>query len=215
MVENEYNLERFLVGVDFGQAQDYTAIAVIKQLRHKEKGTLHYEVVALERPPLGTQYNKIVDYTIEMLKNPMLSGKINGIKLSDAPPHENELVVDATGCGRPVVDMLKERGAKEYAHLVACNITGGQGLTSNDDGFYGVPKRDLATTLQILFQEGRLKIAEVLTLGPILTKELLNFRVKINPKTGNDSYEAWREKDHDDMVLAVALAVWWADSYRK
>ena len=211
----EYKLERFLVGVDFGQAKDFTAIAVIRQLRHQENGTLHYEVVALDRPPLGAKYPTIVNYIIELLKNPTLSGKINGVQLSDSPPHETELVVDATGCGRPVVDMLRERGAKEYAHMVNCNITGGQGLTCNDDGFYGVPKRDLATVLQILFQESRIKIAESLPLGSILTQELLNFRVKISPKTGNDSYEAWRENDHDDMVLAAALAVWWADTYRK
>jgi hypothetical protein len=26
--------------------------------------------------------------------------------------------------------------------------------------------------------------------------------------TGHESPEAWRERDHDDLVLAVALAVW-------
>ena len=26
--------------------------------------------------------------------------------------------------------------------------------------------------------------------------------------TGHDAYEAWREKDHDDEVLAVALGCW-------
>lgn len=162
-------LQRYLVGVDFGQAQDYTAIATIKQLWNSEREAQNYEVVDLQRPPLGTPYNKVVDFIVDTLKSPTLSGKINGIQLSDAPPDVTELVVDATGCGRPVVDMLKQREAKKYAHLVACNITGGQGLTCNDDGFYGVPKRNLATTLQILFQEGRLKIAEALSLGPILT----------------------------------------------
>ncbi len=41
-----------------------------------------------------------------------------------------------------------------------------------------------------------------------LVKELLNFRVKINISTAHDSYEAWREGDHDDLVLSVALACW-------
>ena len=45
-------------------------------------------------------------------------------------------------------------------------------------------------------------------LWPALKKELLNFRVKINISTSHDSYEAWREGDHDDLVLAVALACW-------
>jgi hypothetical protein len=34
-------------------------------------------------------------------------------------------------------------------------------------------------------------------------------RAKINLQTGHDSYEAWRERDHDDLVLAVALACYW------
>jgi hypothetical protein len=27
-----------------------------------------------------------------------------------------------------------------------------------------------------------------------------------------DSYSAWREQDHDDLVLAVALACWWGQN---
>jgi hypothetical protein len=36
----------------------------------------------------------------------------------------------------------------------------------------------------------------------------VNFKVKVNLATGHDSYEAWRESVHDDLVLAVALACW-------
>jgi hypothetical protein len=46
-----------------------------------------------------------------------------------------------------------------------------------------------------------------------LVKELLNFRVKINISTAHDSYEAWREGDHDDLVLSVALACWAGERY--
>ena len=40
---------------------------------------------------------------------------------------------------------------------------------------------------------------------PTLVQELLAFRVKIDPLTAHDSYGAWREGAHDDLVLAVAL----------
>jgi hypothetical protein len=33
--------------------------------------------------------------------------------------------------------------------------------------------------------------------------------VKIDPKTAHDSYEHWRESDHDDLVLATALGCWY------
>jgi hypothetical protein len=62
--------------------------------------------------------------------------------------------------------------------------------------------------------ERRPKVAEGLPLWPTLREELLNFRRKIDLKTAHDSYEAWRESDHDDLVLAAALACWWV-TYRR
>jgi soluble P-type ATPase len=47
--------------------------------------------------------------------------------------------------------------------------------------------------------------AAILEESPERVRELQNFRVKINIATGHDSYEAWRENEHDDIVLAVAL----------
>ena len=76
-----------------------------------------------------------------------------------------------------------------------------------------VPKRDLASAPLVLMQKGQLKIAEGLELAPVLKRELLNFKVKINIATGHDSYEAWREGDHDDLVLAVAMACWCGERY--
>jgi len=37
--------------------------------------------------------------------------------------------------------------------------------------------------------------------------ELLNYRVKIDPTTTHDSYNA-REGAHDDVLLATCLALW-------
>ena len=78
-----------------------------------------------------------------------------------------------------------------------------------------MPKRNLVSALQVAFSTGRLKIAKGLDLAKVLKEELLNFRMKINLATGHDSYEAWREGEHDDLVLAAALAVWAADRRRR
>jgi hypothetical protein len=40
-----------------------------------------------------------------------------------------------------------------------------------------------------------------------LAEELAAFRVKIT-LAGNETFEAWRERDHDDLVLAVAMALY-------
>jgi hypothetical protein len=38
-------------------------------------------------------------------------------------------------------------------------------------------------------------------------RELTTFQVKITPAT-NEIFGTWREGPHDDLVLAVAIAVW-------
>jgi hypothetical protein len=155
--------------------------------------------LCMERPPLGTPYTEVVDRIVELVKalggNPVLA-------------------VDATGVGRPVIDMLwktlgeEREGTDIYIDHCAVTITGGDSLTRNPDGGLRVPKRDLITATLVLLQNGHLKIADALPLKDVLVKELLNFRVKINISTAHDSYEAWREGDHDDLVLSVALSCW-------
>ena len=70
----------------------------------------------------------------------------------------------------------------------------------------------LVSNLLLLSQEGRLKIASGLAEAKTLVAELQNMRVKIDLKTAHDSYGAWREGQHDDLVLAVALAAWWGEN---
>ena len=116
-----------------------------------------------------------------------------------------QLIVDDTGVGRAVADLLKTKGLR----FTAVTITGGDEVHAVGGGRYRVPKRDLVGALEVPFHTGKLKIAEGMELWPALKKELLNFRRKINLKTAHDSYEHWRESDHDDLVLAAALACWW------
>ena len=75
---------------------------------------------------------------------------------------------------------------------------------------FRVPKRDLVSVVQVGLQNRTLKIAESLQLAETLSRELQNFTVKITD-AANDIYGAWREGTHDDLVLAVALAVWKAN----
>jgi hypothetical protein len=63
---------------------------------------------------------------------------------------------------------------------------------------------------EVPFHNGSLKVSAGLELWPTLRKELLNFKRKIDLRTAHDSYEHWRDSEHDDLVLACALACWWA-----
>ena len=55
---------------------------------------------------------------------------------------------------------------------------------------------------------GFLTISRELALAGLLANELLSLRVRIDVRTAHDSYGAWRDGAHDDMVLATAIACW-------
>jgi hypothetical protein len=44
----------------------------------------------------------------------------------------------------------------------------------------------------------------------MLVKELESFRIKVTTARSEAS-ELWREGQHDDLVLAAALAAWWGE----
>jgi hypothetical protein len=90
------------------------------------------------------------------------------------------------------------------------SIHGGDTVT-HEGLYYRVPKRDLVSSVLVAMQSGRLKIASSLPDAGVLVKELENFKVKIDPQTAHDSYSAWREGVHDDLVLSVSLAVWYGN----
>jgi hypothetical protein len=129
------------------------------------------------------------------------------VKLVQTPPlAEPLLAIDQTGVGVAVVDQFRQ--AQPRARLVPILITGGHEITW-EGGAGHVPNKELVSSIQVLFQARRLKVANVPE-RETLVKELINFRVKITI-SANETFEAWRERDHDDMVLAVALAAWLAE----
>jgi hypothetical protein len=147
----------------------------------------------LERFALNTPYHQIVERVRDMLATPPLFDR------------RVALMVDATGVGAGVVDQFVQAGLSP----ISVWITGGDKVNrSPADGSYRVPKRDLVAAVQVLMQSERLKIARALVEAGTLRQELQNFRVKIDPKTAHDSYSHWREAEHDDLVLATALACW-------
>jgi hypothetical protein len=122
--------------------------------------------------------------------------------------------VDRTGVGAGVVHSFYEHGVEP----ISVTIHGGAAVTQ-DDAFpgmnYRVPKRDLVSAVQVPLQNGTLKVAPGMALASVLEKELLNFRMKIDPATAHDSYSHWREGDHDDLVLATSMALWFREYVRQ
>lgn len=188
---------KFAVGVDLGQARDYTAIAIVEPVDHfhltggLKETEIH--VRHLERVPLGTSYPEIVERVR---------------KLCSSLGWINELVIDATGVGRPIVDLFR---TTPNAGVIAVTITGGtesQKTKVRGGEDWKLPKTDLVGTLVALLHAKRLVIAKELQLTQTLVDELLSYEVKITA-SANETYNA-RSGAHDDLVLATALASWHA-----
>lgn len=196
----------FKVGLDLGQSADYTALAVVQAVKVPTGGgkfgiSLHLR--HLERYPLRTPYPEIAEKVAALMRDPLLSPEELDPARRRLFRSSPELVVDNTGVGVAVTDLLRKLGLR----FVAVTITGGDKVHRSGKE-WRVPKRDLVAALEVPFHTGTLKVAEGLDLWPVLKNELLAFRRKINLKTAHDSYEHWRETDHDDLVLATALACW-------
>ncbi len=185
----------YFVGLDLGQAADYTALAIVERPPWDGITDAIYSVRHLQRYPLGTPYTDIV---------PGVESLMNTYPLRGAAT----LVVDYTGVGRALVDMLRRSSIQD--RIVPITITGGQAVSEKEDGSRSVPKKDLVTSLQVLFQGRRLKVARGMAEADVLVAELNEFRVKITA-AANETFGAADERRHDDLVLSVALACWFAE----
>ena len=189
--------DHYVCGLDLGQAADYTALAVdhVTQVADPEragKWKRHHALRYLTRWRLGTSYVDIAGDVAKLLA-----------QLPDAV-----LVADKTGVGAACVDLFRAKGLG--ARLVPVLITGGH-QTLRDGAEHHVPKKELVSAVQATLQTRRLKVAPALAEAALLRRELELFRVKVKALTGNETFEAWRERDHDDLVLSVALAVWYGE----
>ncbi len=194
----------YSIGVDLGQRRDYSAVAVVERVKRvdcrfdavqcgwRERETDEGWVVRhLERMPLGTPYTAVAARIVEVARDAKVRGKC-------------QLMVDATGVGMPVVDML--RSARPGCGIAAVLITGGTGERF-DGTVWHVPKLELLARLQALIETKRLRIARRLGEAGTLARELLNIR-SAQGVSGRVRAGAEGAGEHDDLALAVALAVW-------
>ncbi len=214
-----------IIGVSLGHRHEKTAISVTERayvptgetfnavdysyrrkrtiLEAHERVTVEYRVRHLERHGPPSRYAAVAQRVPELVH-----------KLGQ----DFMLVVDITATGRPAYSLilgelqaaLKDTRIRfKHCPITVSGIAGG--VSRSPDVGQIVPRRDLISASQILFDEGQLKIAESLGLAGTLRDELLAFKPKANTKP--DDLEGWREGKDDDLVLAVATSVWTAERF--
>src|SRR5829696_422773 len=224
----KYSPRRYSVGVDLGQANDYTAIAVLERVvvppstalfnpvgvspsNRLVEGETVFDLVYLKRPKLGTPYDTIAKRVADLiceLEPEGSFGELGQVTLS----------VDGTGVGRGICDLsdseLKRRGASSKSvprvDFRRVSVTGSQTTLkrpTRTDGYWSVPKKDLVFPAVAAFQQGKIRIGKVKD-REALVNELKSYKRTTNIATGGMQFEPWRESEHDDLLFALCLALW-------
>ena len=191
----------FVVGVDLGQSQDHSVVAVVEivgRRPHEEHHLVHYQQM-----PLGGHYSALADHLVLLRRK--LGGELVSTERGAYRESKVDFVVDATGLGQVVLEMLEDRRLQP----VGVTITGGQ-MAHRTGRHWSVPKSELADTIQVDLEQRRLKITPHVPHAGVLLDEARSFIRTVTRTTGHETFEAARGK-HDDMILALGLALWYAN----
>ncbi len=188
------------IGVDIGQKHDPTAIVVAEATGQVQGYDTLWSYTArhMERLPLGTDYETVAARVKEVVE-----------RVADRPDTHGPIavIVDATGVGLPVVDILRRTLARSPASLTAAIFTHGHRLNGViGDKEIGVGKAYLVSTLQALFHTGRIQLPPNHREAAAMTRELQDYEIRVDDDA-NDRYGAFKVGTHDDLVTALGLAV--------
>ena len=165
-------MERFIIGVDLGQSSDYTAISVLERVpRFKEDKSAPINYPA---PIITCEYHLRWLERIRHKSYVEVVEEIRRITLHEEVLEESVMLVDSTGVGRGVLDIM----IQERMRPIGITIHAGHRVSEYDGGF-NIPKRDLVGSLQVLFQTGRIKIPQEIRLIDELVAEINTIKASL------------------------------------
>ncbi len=199
---------KWAIGVDLGQVQDHTALCAVQSAEFEDRSVRDpvtfgwrtwktMDVRHVQRLPLGLPYPVMVERIARLVE------RVQRVTVHGQRPDPVELVLDATGVGAAVVELVLPL---VHCPVHAVTITATGRAAKREQGRWSVPKADLVGAVATALQTGWLRIGSAVPQAQELTRELLAMTAKITP-AGNRQFEA-AAGSHDDLVLAVALAVW-------
>lgn len=188
----------YYFGLDLGKRRNPSAVVVLERIDpvlnrfdwetylgvKKVDPEPRFGVRYLERIPLGTSYPDVVERARELTRRPEVRERAT-------------LVVDATGVGQAVMDMIRK--ADLDCEVVEVSITPGSAAHLTKGCWY-VPKPDLIAAVQVMVEQGRLAFGREVAETGRLIEELMGLR---RLDSGG-----WRDGAADDLAMALGLACW-------
>ena len=186
----------FILSLDPAQLRDWSALCAIDMQYKPDERRFHYDLVAMNRKQ-GLPYDQIVSWVARTIKNPAFNVR--------EPP---DFILDATGVGVAVRDMLRAKGVR----MKSITITAGEAY-SRQGNFMHVGKARLIGKFLGAFDSGKVHVNPNMAIWPAVEREMLAFRAEMSTQ-GRVKLEA-EQGENDDMLFALAMAVWYGEEILK
>ena len=179
---------------DLGQANDYSAVVVIKDEALPIADDNRVIVGPRERTVVyadrfrGVSYVDVVDHLIKLRNAPPFGGK-------------SELVIDGTSIGRVVSDMLWDQSVDHRA----IQMTGGQDWNKKTTRYVNAGKTFMIENLAVLFAAGELKFAHDLPLRQEIEEDLASFTVQTTAAQNQIITQSRSTAGHGDLGIALIV----------
>ena len=224
-----------VLGVDLGQAHDYTGITALgfdryrtEAQRENDRRWMEY-MAALDDPHMdrhdyqattnaweerfegGEDYSPEPNFEVVLLERRQESyvkivERVGKIVEAAGGQDRVDIIIDATGVGAAVADIFWDQGIP----VTKAMITSGTRAHWEHRIQY-IPKADLIGKANKLLQQRRVKIASGLKEAQVLQDEIRNYRYQITTNR-SQTFGPWRASQHDDVLFSLCLALWRADS---
>lgn len=184
---------RFQISADLGQANDFSAVIVIKDeaLPIVDDTTVivgprNRTIVYADRFR-GVSYVDVVNHLIRLKNAPPFGGK-------------SELAIDGTSIGRVVSDMLWDQGIDHKA----IQMTGGQEW-SKKGRYVNAGKTAMIETLAVMFAAGEIKFAHDCPLRAEIEQDLASFSTQTTAAGNQIITQSRSAAGHGDLGIALIV----------
>ena len=193
-IERVTGHQNYWVAADLGQANDFTAVAVIKDealpIVDDSKvivGPRQRSIVYADRFR-GVSYVDVCDHLIRLRNAPPFGGK-------------SELVIDGTSIGRVVSDMLFDQSVPH----MAIQMTGGQEWRRSGR-YVNASKTLMIENLAVLFAAGELTFAHDLPLRSEIEEDLGSFTTQTTAAGNQIITQSRNASGHGDLGIGLIVA---------
>lgn len=188
---------RIYLGLDIGKRQDHTAIVVLElRWAYGSKDNITQKIP--EHPTLVLRYATRLALDTETTQIPQLVRETlqRFAPRYGEPSRIDKLLIDATGIGHTVVELIRQNQTK--AQIQPVMLTNGHVERHLKDGYLSLPRPDMLNSLKMVFELGNIKMEPSAPGFVDMERELIQFQ-----PSGD-------QQEHDDLVMALAMAVWQA-----